>query len=180
MSAEADLVGPLSEPDVATPPILTESTSLWSNTEDDDCCRVCHGEAEESRPLFHPCRCSGSIKFVHQDCLQTWLRVSNKTHPKCELCNESFQFRNIYKTGIEGGPPKLSLIEFIQALCGRATLNIEYFCGRVTIALLWFICLPLFSYVFLHLLEMMAFNDVGIFIEEENRWKFTHAWYVHI
>ena len=32
-------------------------------------CRVCHGESEAEHPLFHPCKCSGSIKYVHQDCL---------------------------------------------------------------------------------------------------------------
>ena len=37
--------------------------------EEEAICRVCHGEGEEGRPLFHPCRCSGSIKYVHQDCL---------------------------------------------------------------------------------------------------------------
>ena len=32
-------------------------------------CRVCHGESDDEHPLFHPCKCSGSIKYVHQDCL---------------------------------------------------------------------------------------------------------------
>ncbi len=32
-----------------------------------DTCRICRGEGTTEEPLFHPCRCSGSIKFVHQD-----------------------------------------------------------------------------------------------------------------
>lgn len=34
--------------------------------EEEEVCRVCHGPSEESQPLYHPCKCSGSIKFVHQ------------------------------------------------------------------------------------------------------------------
>ena len=36
---------------------------------DEAVCRVCHGESEDDHMLFHPCKCSGSIKYVHQDCL---------------------------------------------------------------------------------------------------------------
>jgi E3 ubiquitin-protein ligase MARCH6 len=35
--------------------------------QDLDHCRICRSEATPQEPLFHPCKCSGSIKFVHQD-----------------------------------------------------------------------------------------------------------------
>lgn len=47
-------------------------------------CRICRLEAEPGNPLFHPCKCSGTIKFVHQDCLNQWLKHSGHTH--CEVC----------------------------------------------------------------------------------------------
>ena len=47
-------------------------------------CRICRMEAEDDWPLYHPCRCSGSIKYVHQDCLQQWMQHSSITF--CELC----------------------------------------------------------------------------------------------
>ena len=34
--------------------------------EDEEVCRVCHGPGEDRQPLYHPCKCSGSIKWVHQ------------------------------------------------------------------------------------------------------------------
>lgn len=46
-------------------------------------CRICRCEEEVGRPLFHPCKCSGSIKYVHNDCLEAWLRMSKKA--KCEV-----------------------------------------------------------------------------------------------
>lgn len=30
-------------------------------------CRVCRCGATPEQPLFHPCKCSGSIRHVHQD-----------------------------------------------------------------------------------------------------------------
>lgn len=40
---------------------------------DIDICRVCRCEAGEQE-LFYPCICTGSIKYIHQDCLQQWMR----------------------------------------------------------------------------------------------------------
>jgi len=51
-----------------------------SDDEDQDCCRICRGSAP---PLFYPCKCSGSIKYVHQQCLMDWLGHSGNTH--CEV-----------------------------------------------------------------------------------------------
>ena len=55
--------------------------------DDDAVCRVCHGPAEPGNELYHPCNCSGSIKFVHQECLLEWLKVSKqgRTKGRCEL-----------------------------------------------------------------------------------------------
>ena len=149
-----------SVPEVLINPPVTKSegNSLWSNTEEEDCCRVCHGAVEESRPLFHPCRCSGSIKFVHQDCLQTWLRISNQTNPKCELCGEQFHFRNIYtSSGLEGTPPKLSLFEFAQGLSTIfdqfLTVSTRYFLHM----LLWFV-FPICNYWWIALTDRLIFE----------------------
>lgn len=62
--------------------------------------------------LFHPCRCTGSIAHVHQDCLSTWLAHSNKS--SCELCGHLFSFEKVYKPGSPDRPP-LTTITF-QAL----------------------------------------------------------------
>lgn len=59
-------------------------------------CRVCRGENTEEQPLLHPCKCRGSIKYIHQDCLLEWLRHSNKSTSKCDICNTPYKFRTIY------------------------------------------------------------------------------------
>lgn len=32
-----------------------------------DICRVCRSEGTPEKPLYHPCVCTGSIKFIHQE-----------------------------------------------------------------------------------------------------------------
>jgi len=51
--------------------------------EDDQICKVCRTEGTPDHPLFYPCKCRGSIKYVHQDCLEQWIRHSKAT--KCEV-----------------------------------------------------------------------------------------------
>ncbi|KAJ0641148.1 putative Zinc finger, RING-CH-type, Zinc finger, RING/FYVE/PHD-type [Helianthus annuus] len=51
--------------------------------EDGDVCRICRNPGDVDNPLRYPCACSGSIKFVHQDCLLQWLNHSNAR--QCEF-----------------------------------------------------------------------------------------------
>ncbi|XP_037874829.1 E3 ubiquitin-protein ligase MARCHF8 [Bombyx mori] len=53
-----------------------------------DICRICHCESEPQNPLLAPCYCSGSLKYVHQSCLQQWLTASETR--SCELCKFNF------------------------------------------------------------------------------------------
>ena len=77
---------------------------------DEASCRIC-GEAGTSEdPLFHPCKCMGSIRFIHEPCLLKWLtaksggRLDELTdmtgsvtgETKCELCGFPFQFTPEY------------------------------------------------------------------------------------
>lgn len=62
------------------------SSSISSNGF--DICRICHCEGDAEVPLITPCYCAGSLRFVHQACLQQWIKSSNTRN--CELCK--FQF----------------------------------------------------------------------------------------
>ncbi|KAI9477792.1 MAG: hypothetical protein EXX96DRAFT_568239 [Benjaminiella poitrasii] len=79
--------------------------------EEEEICRVCRGEATLEEPLFHPCKCAGSIRFVHQKCLLDWLSHSKKKY--CELCNHHYEFTPVYKSDM---PAKIPTSIFIQHL----------------------------------------------------------------
>ncbi|XP_021108124.1 E3 ubiquitin-protein ligase MARCH8 isoform X2 [Heterocephalus glaber] len=53
-----------------------------------DACRICHCEGDDESPLITPCRCTGSLHFVHQACLQQWVKSSDARC--CELCKYEF------------------------------------------------------------------------------------------
>lgn len=62
---------------------MDEQTSAFSIL-----CRICY-DAERSEELITPCRCKGTVAFVHRSCLETWLAEANATN--CELCHQVFQ-----------------------------------------------------------------------------------------
>jgi len=53
-------------------------------------CKICHcgSESGNSVSLIAPCYCSGSLKYVHQECLQRWIKSSDIK--RCELCKYPF------------------------------------------------------------------------------------------
>ncbi|KAK2581078.1 hypothetical protein KPH14_006120 [Odynerus spinipes] len=46
-------------------------------------CRICHSNAVKE-PLLSPCRCKGTLAYVHLSCLERWLNQSCRSY--CELC----------------------------------------------------------------------------------------------
>ena len=47
-------------------------------------CRICY---EPCDATSH-CKCTGTMQYVHRECLDTWIRVSRRAN--CELCNAPF------------------------------------------------------------------------------------------
>lgn len=53
-------------------------------------CRICHGGFEEGE-LIRPCKCTGTVKHAHQNCILHW--VSKSGNQNCELCKFKFRTR---------------------------------------------------------------------------------------
>lgn len=51
-------------------------------------CRICHCEETNEEHLLSPCFCSGTLRYVHQSCLQQWLK--SNAIKSCELCKYDF------------------------------------------------------------------------------------------
>jgi len=62
---------------------LPDSSNVEADENDEAECRICRSPAGPDAPLFHPCRCSGSVGYVHQACLDRWLQHSGRTF--CEV-----------------------------------------------------------------------------------------------
>ncbi|KAK2853857.1 hypothetical protein Q5P01_006518 [Channa striata] len=86
-----------------------------SDEEEGDLCRICQMRQEqESNPLIQPCCCTGSLQYVHQECIKRWLRskIGSGTNLEaittCELCKEklrlnidNFDIQELYRTHVQ-------------------------------------------------------------------------------
>ncbi|KAJ5349005.1 Zinc finger RING-CH-type [Penicillium brevicompactum] len=121
-------------PDVMNDPAYDEREKGF---DDLDTCRICHGEATDEEPLFYPCKCSGSIKFVHQICLVEWLSHSQKKH--CELCKTPFRFTKLYDPNMPQNLPAPLFVKQAVIQCFRTLLTWMRF---VLVAFVWLGWLP--------------------------------------
>lgn len=108
--------------------------------EDQDFCRVCRSESTPDHPLYHPCKCSGSIRFVHEDCLIEWLSHSRKKY--CELCEHPFTFSPIYRDDM---PEKVPFYVLCSQLLHRLVSAIKTLFRGLTVVIVWLIILPNFT-----------------------------------
>ncbi len=93
-----------------------------------------------SRPLFKPCKCSGTIGLTHQDCLKSWLQFK-RGNGRCELCDTKFQFAPKYA---DGAPEILPPWEVVAGLARRVAIRWLPFALRALFAAsLWLLVLPL-------------------------------------
>ena len=60
--------------------IKQETERKAKGEEDKLTCRICLSEDEPGNPLISPCKCSGTMRFIHASCLQEWLE--SKKHKK--------------------------------------------------------------------------------------------------
>ncbi|OLN81440.1 ERAD-associated E3 ubiquitin-protein ligase doa10 [Colletotrichum chlorophyti] len=104
---------------------------------DPDTCRICRGEATADEPLFYPCKCSGSIKYVHQDCLMEWLSHSQKKH--CELCKTPFRFTKLYSPKM---PNTLPAHVFVGHMAKYLFRNVLVWLRAALVISVWLCWLP--------------------------------------
>ncbi|KAJ3031027.1 UNVERIFIED_CONTAM: hypothetical protein HDU68_006865 [Siphonaria sp. JEL0065] len=103
-------------------------------------CRVCRAHGTPDNQLYHPCKCSGSMKYVHQECLEEWLSHSRKKH--CEICNFKYNFTPIYNPNT---PQSISLNFFTQIILKKALKTVKFYLRVLLAVFVWLILLPFLS-----------------------------------
>lgn len=56
---------------------------LCKKLDQDPFCRICH-EDKSCGKLISPCKCKGTLRFMHEECLNKWMKV--KIGSDCEIC----------------------------------------------------------------------------------------------
>ncbi|KAE8573720.1 E3 ubiquitin-protein ligase MARCHF8 [Halyomorpha halys] len=87
------------------------SESQFSNqtSSSTEICRICHCEGDIEGGFITPCYCAGSLRFVHQNCLQQWIKSSGIRC--CELCKFQFIMYSKTKPFMEWEPLEMSDFE---------------------------------------------------------------------
>lgn len=81
-------------PSVTSLALDSPSSKHPSGTQDEDYrCRICY---DHNRPLVSVCECSGSIAYVHEDCILDWItkKIENSATvdlPTCEICHQKYR-----------------------------------------------------------------------------------------
>jgi E3 ubiquitin-protein ligase MARCH6 len=122
---------------LAKPSSLDNGPTKLQGEEDGDYCRICRGEGAAEQPLFYPCKCSGSIRFVHQDCLMEWLSHSQKKY--CELCKTPFTFTKLYDRSM---PEKLPLPLFLRQIVIHGARGVLKWTRFLMVGFVWLGWLP--------------------------------------
>ena len=119
------------------PDYQTNAKGKEKSVDEQDTCRICRGEGSKEEPLFYPCKCSGSIKFVHQDCLMEWLSHSQKKH--CELCKTPFRFTKLYHPQM---PTTVPLPVFIRQAGVHTVKTLARWARIILVVFVWVLWLP--------------------------------------
>ncbi|XP_038725616.1 probable E3 ubiquitin ligase SUD1 isoform X2 [Tripterygium wilfordii] len=132
----------------------TTSSTAAADEEDEDVCRICRNPGDVDNPLRYPCACSGSIKFVHQDCLLQWLNHSNAR--QCEVCKYVFSFSPVYA---ENAPARLPFQEFVVGMGMKACHVLQFFLRLSFVLSVWLLIIPFITFWIWQLAFVRSFGE---------------------
>lgn len=140
---------------VATASTAPPSAKYDDDDEDEeDVCRICRNPGDADNPLRYPCACSGSIKFVHQDCLLQWLNHSNAR--QCEVCKHPFSFSPVYA---ENAPARLPFQEFVVGMAMKACHVLQFFVRLSFVLSVWLLIIPFITFWIWRLAFVRSFGE---------------------
>ena len=96
--------------------------TLKADADAEPTCRICFDTAHDDDPLIAPCKCDGSQKYVHANCLRRWMAhqrleaASQRTDGRakaatCDVCHAPLSCE---------GPSDAELLEVVRPGDGRA------------------------------------------------------------
>ncbi|KAI3894022.1 hypothetical protein MKX03_034915 [Papaver bracteatum] len=140
--------------------VTSSNNNNYEDDEDEDVCRICRNPGDSENPLRYPCACSGSIKFVHQDCLLQWLNHSNAR--QCEVCKHPFSFSPVYA---ENAPTRLPFAEFVVGIATKGCHIVQFFMRLSFVLSVWLLIIPFITFWIWRLAFVRGFGEAqGLFL----------------
>ncbi|CAB3408809.1 unnamed protein product [Caenorhabditis bovis] len=129
-----------------------DADSAPSEPDDLLMCRVCRGNDGE---LYYPCLCTGSIKYVHQECLVQWLKYSKKE--KCELCSHKYSFQPIYRPDM---PKILPIFEIAKGIVVTLAVMLKTWIIYTLVMMAWLGLVPFTAARIYNFIFYLSFQDI--------------------
>jgi E3 ubiquitin-protein ligase DOA10 len=114
-------------------------------------CRFCFASSStKQNPLIEPCECRGSIRFVHQHCLNRWRKMDPARNAQlCLLCLEPYRLEGFVSYEIIPSQARiLILLRYPMLLC--LVVNylafFQYSLGHPSVSI--YSLLELYQYIF--------------------------------
>ncbi|KAK9933237.1 hypothetical protein M0R45_020440 [Rubus argutus] len=111
--------------------MLEEEQSISSSYGE---CRICQVE-DSIDEMDAPCRCNGTLKFAHRDCIQQWINLRYKT--TCEICIQPYEGGYTITVPPPAPPPQPTRREVVEAIRARrayVTVDAEIYRARLNAA----------------------------------------------
>lgn len=91
-------------------------------SEEEIVCRICFDETPDDPSLgrlFSPCRCKGTMKYVHTKCLQRWRETSqnNKSLYQCDQCHYKYRVGRVSAFYLVNNEVVLALASLLVFFC---------------------------------------------------------------
>ena len=96
---------------------LSNDKSINSiNVSRDIICRICLDHFKENSNLIAPCHCTGTMKYVHNTCLKTWIEENNKniSFAECEICKFKYKVKIKKKATVDKSKCKSFVCRYIS------------------------------------------------------------------
>lgn len=116
-------------------------------------CRVCLSDDIELGDMISPCKCNGTIKYIHIDCFTKWVNISGNGIT-CPSCKDRYDDDFIVDIEDEDEEPKscnicatscvdeiyIIILQVILIICVSFLMTD----GKVPVNVLAQVCLPIF------------------------------------
>ncbi|KAH8387737.1 hypothetical protein KR093_009220 [Drosophila rubida] len=94
--------------DAAPAPAATEQSSqesVQTNEEFINLCRICRWDRVDMEIINCPCKCIGSVGYIHMTCLKKW--IMQRRDNRCEICHAMYDITN----------ERASVKQMVRAFC---------------------------------------------------------------
>lgn len=105
-----------------------EASALGDTTYEEPACRICQAKQSEMPELkmLRPCKCNGTLEWVHLDCLNQWRATSPLAYTTCSVCQCAYRVRKSKWTEWIMHPTVLLMVAIVL------TITMTFLVGIVT------------------------------------------------